>query len=184
MIAAANKEPPPAQTKTGNYRWTICALVFFATTINYLDRQVISLLKPTLEKSFNWSESDYSNIVVAFQFTYALGMITVGRFIDKVGTRLGYALTLVFWSLVSMLHAAATGSFSFMMYRAFLGVTEAGNFPAAIKTIAEWFPQKERAYAAGIFNSGANVGAIVAPVVVPWLVLRYNWHIAFIATGA
>src|SRR5215212_1275308 len=152
--------------KIGKYRWTICSLVFFATTINYLDRQVISLLKPTLEKEFKWTESDYSNIVVAFQFAYAIGMIGAGRLIDKIGTKLGYAITLILWSVASMLHAFATGSLSFMAYRAFLGVTEAGNFPAAFKTIAEWFPRRERAYAGGIFNSGTNVGAILAPLLV------------------
>lgn len=179
MLAAATK------TNTiGTYRWTICSLVFFATTINYLDRQVISLLKPTLEKIFHWSESDYSNIVVAFQFAYALGMVTVGRVIDRVGTKIGYALTLVFWSMASILHAFATGTVSFMVYRAALGFTEAGNFPAAIKTVAEWFPQRERAYAAGIFNSGTNVGAIIAPLVVPWLALKYSWQAAFVITGA
>ncbi len=184
MIAAVNKNNSGNELKIGNFRWTICSLVFFATTINYLDRQVISLLKPTLEKEFNWSESDYSNIVVAFQFAYAIGMISVGRMIDKIGTKLGYALTLIFWSMASILHAFATGTLSFMIYRAFLGFTEAGNFPAGIKTIAEWFPQKERAYATGIFNSGTNVGAIIAPVVVPWLAIHYSWQIAFVATGA
>lgn len=183
MIAAVNK-PPDTQTKIGNYRWTICSLVFFATTINYLDRQVISLLKPILEKEFSWTESDYSNIVVAFQFAYALGMVSVGRIIDKIGTKLGYAFTLIFWSIASIIHAFATGTTSFMIYRAFLGFTEAGNFPAAVKIVAEWFPQKERAYAAGIFNSGSNVGAIVAPVAVPWLAINYSWQLAFIATGA
>src|SRR5215218_9644472 len=184
MLATANKPPAAAQTKVGSYRWTICSLVFFATTINYLDRQVISLLKPILEKQFSWTESDYSNIVVAFQFAYALGMVSLGRVIDKLGTKIGYALTLIFWSIASMLHAAATGTLSFMIYRAFLGITEAGNFPAAIKTVAEWFPQRERAYATGIFNSGTNVGAIIAPLVVPWLAIRYSWQVAFIATGA
>lgn len=183
MIAAVNKSPV-TETKIGNYRWTICALVFFATTINYLDRQVISLLKPTLEKEFSWTESDYANIVVAFQFAYAIGMVSVGRIIDKIGTKSGYAFTLIFWSIASILHALSTGTASFMIYRAFLGFTEAGNFPAAIKTVAEWFPQKERAYAAGIFNSGANVGAIIAPVVVPWLAINYSWQVAFVATGA
>jgi ACS family hexuronate transporter-like MFS transporter len=158
--------------------------VFFATTINYLDRQVISLLKPTLEQEFNWTESDYSNIVVAFQFAYAIGMISLGRVIDKIGTKLGYALTLIFWSIASMLHAFATGLYSFVAYRAFLGFTEAGNFPAAVKTVAEWFPQRERAFATGIFNSGTNVGAVIAPVVVPWLAINYSWQLAFIITGA
>jgi ACS family hexuronate transporter-like MFS transporter len=172
------------QTKIGKYRWTICSLVFYATTINYLDRQVISLLKPILEKEFNWTESDYSNIVVAFQFAYALGMVGAGRFIDKIGTKIGYALTLTLWSIASVLHAFATGTVSFAIFRAFLGVTEAGNFPAAFKTVAEWFPKKERAFAGGIFNSGTNVGAILAPLLVPWLAINYSWKIAFLAIGA
>ena len=170
--------------KVGNYRWTICGLVFFATTVNYLDRQVISLLKPVLEKEFNWQESDYSNIVVAFQFAYALGMIGAGRIIDKIGTKLGYAITLILWSIASILHAFATGAVSFSIYRGFLGITEAGNFPAAFKTVAEWFPRKERAYAGGIFNSGTNIGAILAPIFVPWLVIHYSWQLAFIIIGA
>ncbi|WP_411273489.1 MFS transporter [Daejeonella sp.] len=173
-----------SDTKIGNYRWTICFLVFFATTINYLDRQVISLLKPTLEKEFNWSESDYSNIVIAFTLAYAIGMLGVGRIIDKVGTKLGYAASLILWSIASILHAFATSTFSFAAYRAMLGVSEAGNFPAAIKTVAEWFPKKERAFATGIFNSGTNIGAILAPIVVPWLAITYSWQMAFIATGA
>lgn len=169
--------------KIGKYRWTICSLIFFATTINYLDRQVISLLKPVLEKEFSWSESDYSNIVMAFQFAYAIGMLGAGRLIDKIGSKLGYAITLTLWSIASILHAFATGVWSFAAYRGFLGVTEAGNFPAAFKAVAEWFPRKERALAAGIFNSGTNVGAILAPILVPWLTMQYSWKIAFIAIG-
>ena len=172
------------QSKIGKYRWTICSLVFYATTINYLDRQVISLLKTTLEKEFSWTETDYSNIVIAFQFAYAIGMVGAGRIIDKIGTKLGYAITLALWSVASILHAFATGTLSFAVFRAFLGFTEAGNFPAAFKTVAEWFPKKERAFAGGIFNSGTNVGAILAPIVVPWLAINYSWKIAFIATGA
>jgi len=171
-------------TKIGNYRYTICWLIFYATTINYLDRQVISLLKPTLQKQFNWAETDYSNIVVAFQFAYAIGMLGAGRIIDKIGTKIGYALTLTLWSIASVLHAFATGAFSFGMYRAFLGVTEAGNFPAAFKAVAEWFPKRERAYAGGIFNSGTNVGAILAPLLVPYIALHYGWQVSFIAIGA
>ena len=171
-------------TKIGNYRWTICSLVFFATTINYLDRQVISLLKPILEKEFNWTESDYSNIVIAFTLAYALGMLGVGRIIDKIGTKLGYAFSLILWSIAAILHAFATSTFGFAAYRALLGVAESGNFPAAIKTVAEWFPKKERALATGIFNSGTNVGAIIAPIVVPWIAINYSWQMAFIATGA
>lgn len=170
--------------KAGKFRWTICSLVFFATTINYLDRQVFSLLKPSLEKEFSWTETDYSNTVVAFQFAYAIGMVAVGRIIDKIGTKAGYAITLIFWSIASIAHAFATSTFTFGVYRAFLGFTEAGNFPAAIKTIAEWFPKKERAFAAGIFNSGTNIGAIVAPIVVPYIAIHYGWQVAFISTGA
>lgn len=172
------------ETKMSNYRWTICSLVFFATTVNYLDRQVISLLKPVLEKEFNWSETDYSNIVIAFQLAYAVGMLGTGRVIDKIGTKLGYALSLFLWSIAAILHAFATSTFSFGIYRAFLGITEAGNFPSAIKTVAEWFPKKERALATGIFNSGTNVGAVIAPIVVPWIAINYSWQMAFIATGA
>lgn len=167
-----------------NYRWTICSLVFFATTINYLDRQVISLLKPVLEKEFNWSETDYSNIVAAFQLAYALGMVSVGSIIDKIGSKLGYAISLVLWSIASILHAFATTTFGFGAVRAFLGISEAGNFPAAIKVVAEWFPKKERAFATGIFNSGTNIGAIIAPLVVPWLAISYGWQMTFIVTGA
>lgn len=167
-----------------NYRWTICSLVFFATTINYLDRQVISLLKPVLEKEFNWTETDYSNIVAAFQLAYALGMVSVGSIIDKIGSKLGYAISLVLWSIASILHAFATTTLGFGAVRAFLGISEAGNFPAAIKVVAEWFPKKERAFATGIFNSGTNIGAIIAPLVVPWLAISYGWQMTFIVTGA
>jgi ACS family hexuronate transporter-like MFS transporter len=177
----------PAQTiqsKVGNYRWTICCLIFFATTINYLDRQVISLLKPTLEIQFNWDENDYANIVIAFQLTYSIGMLFAGRIIDKIGTKLGYGLSLSLWCVASMLHGFAIGTLSFVLFRMLLGISEAGNFPAAIKTVAEWFPKKERAFATGIFNSGTNVGAIIAPLVVPWLAITWGWQITFIITGA
>jgi ACS family hexuronate transporter-like MFS transporter len=168
----------------GKYRWTICALVFFATTINYLDRAVISLLKNDLEKEFNWTETDYSNIVISFQLAYAIGMLLVGRFIDKVGTKLGYALSLIVWSIAAVGHAVVKNTFGFIVARAGLGFSEAGNFPAAIKTVAEWFPKKERALATGIFNSGANVGAIAAPLSVPFIVEKWGWQWAFIITGA
>jgi ACS family hexuronate transporter-like MFS transporter len=170
--------------KIGRYRWTICALVFFATTINYLDRQVISLLKPYLEDAFHWTEKDYSYIVMAFQFAYAIGLIGFGRFIDKIGTKLGYALSLTVWSIAAIGHALARSTFGFGVARAVLGLSEAGNFPAAIKTVAEWFPKKERALATGIFNSGSNVGAIIAPLVVPWIAITWGWQEAFIITGA
>jgi ACS family hexuronate transporter-like MFS transporter len=173
-----------ANEKIGKYRWTICALVFFATTVNYLDRQVLGILKPVLESDIGIGEAEYGYIVSAFQLAYAIGMLMMGRVIDRLGTKLGYALSFIGWSLAAMAHALARGPIGFGVARAFLGVTEAGNFPAAIKTMAEWFPKKERALAIGIFNSGTNVGAILAPILVPWLVVTWGWQAAFIATGA
>ncbi len=176
--------------KIGKYRWRICALVFFATTINYLDRQVISLLKPFLESAGLFGddplhyESVYANLVIIFQVAYASGMLLVGGIIDKFGTKIGYALSLFGWSLAAIGHAFAKTPFGFGVARAALGVPEAGNFPAAIKTTAEWFPKKERALATGIFNSGTNVGAIIAPLVVPWIAVTWGWQEAFIITGA
>ncbi|HEY0670324.1 MAG TPA: MFS transporter, partial [Sphingobacteriaceae bacterium] len=171
------------QPKMGNYRWTICSLVFFATTINYLDRAVISLLKGELEVIFNWTETDYANIVISFQVCYALGMVGVGRLIDKLGTKIGYAVSIFLWSIAAIGHALVKTTFGFLVARAALGVTEAGNFPAAIKTVAEWFPKRERALATGIFNSGSNVGAILAPLTVPFIAEMWGWQWAFIITG-
>lgn len=168
----------------GNYRWVVVALLFFATTINYLDRQVIGLLKPTLEKELNWSETDYSFIVMCFTASYALGLLAFGKVIDKIGSKMGYAISIVIWSFAAMAHALAKTSFGFGAARAALGAGEAGNFPAAIKTVAEWFPKRERALATGIFNSGANIGAMVAPIMVPWILGAYGWQEAFIITGA
>jgi MFS transporter, ACS family, hexuronate transporter len=168
----------------GKYRWTICSLLFFATTINYLDRSVISLLKNELEIKFNWSESDYADIVIAFQVAYALGMLIAGRFIDKAGTKIGYAVSLALWSLASIGHAAVRSTLGFLIARSALGISEAGNFPAAIKTTAEWFPKKERAFATGIFNSGSNIGAILAPLSVPFIAAKWGWQWAFIITGS
>ncbi len=170
--------------KQTNYRWVIVALLFFATTINYLDRVVISLLKPTLEKQFNWSETDYSTLVVVFQAAYAIGMLGIGSIIDKVGTKIGYALSITMWSIVGIATGFVKTTFGFGIARAGLGLSEAGNFPAAIKTVAEWFPKKERALATGIFNSGTNIGAIVAPLTVPFITATYGWEWAFIITGA
>jgi ACS family hexuronate transporter-like MFS transporter len=167
----------------GNLRWTICALVFFATTINYLDRAVISLLKSTLTKELSWDDADYSNIEIAFKISYALGLMFAGRIIDKIGTKKGYSLATGLWSLAAIIHALAKSVFGFAAARAALGVTEAGNFPAAIKTTAEWFPKKERALATGLFNSGANIGAIVAPLTVPFIAVNFGWQWAFIITG-
>jgi ACS family hexuronate transporter-like MFS transporter len=170
--------------KIGKYRWTICALVFFATTVNYLDRQVLSLLKDNLEVQFNWSDSDYANIVSVFQFVYAISMLFAGRLIDWLGTKMGYAWSLIVWSLAAMSHALARGTGGFMIARGLLGFGESGNFPAAIKTVAEWFPKKERALATGLFNSGTNIGAILAPLVVPWIVKHLGWEAAFLIIGA
>lgn len=167
-----------------NYRWRVVALVFFATTINYIDRQVIGLLKPVLEKDFNWTESDYGNIVMAFSVCYAAGLLLFGRFIDRIGVKRGYAISIVAWSLAAMAHAAAFTTAGFMVVRGALGLGEAGNFPAAIKTVAEWFPKKERALANGVFNSGTNIGAMVAPLTVPLILAAWGWQGAFVITGA
>ncbi|MCP9748637.1 MFS transporter [Lacihabitans sp. CS3-21] len=171
------------ENKIGNYRWTICALVFFATTVNYLDRQVISLLKSVLSDELKWDDGDYANIEIAFKLFYSFGMLIAGRVVDKLGTKKGYAMATGLWSLAAIGHALANSAFGFMIARAFLGVTEAGNFPAAIKSTAEWFPKKERALATGIFNSGTNIGAIVAPLTVPFIAAAWGWQWAFILTG-
>jgi ACS family hexuronate transporter-like MFS transporter len=169
--------------RMGRVRWTICAMLFFATSINYMDRQVIALLKPTLAHTIGLTEINYGYIVDAFQVAYALGLLVAGRLVDKIGTRLGYILVMGIWSLSAMGHALASTAFEFGIARFFLGVGESGNFPAAIKTVAEWFPQSERSLATGIFNSGANVGAILAPLIVPWVTLRFGWRAAFLTTG-
>lgn len=190
------------QQAIGKYRWTICTLLFFATTVNYLDRQVLSLLAPDLSKEFSWSNSDYANITAVFQFAYALSMLFAGRIIDKLGTKMGFALAIVIWSLAAIMHAFAIGigsAFSgvfsaiglvvpvsilgFMVSRVALAFGEAGNFPAAIKATAEYFPKKERSFATGIFNSGANVGAILAPLTVPWIAYHWGWQAAFVIVG-
>jgi MFS transporter, ACS family, hexuronate transporter len=170
--------------KVGNYRWTVCALIFFATTVNYLDRQVIGILKPLLESDLKIGEAAYGYIVTAFQLFYAFGMIIAGRLIDKFGTKIGYGFSVLLWSFAAMGHALAKGGLGFGFWRALLGVSESGNFPAAIKTVAEWFPKRERALATGIFNSGTNVGAIVAPLAVPAIATAWGWQAAFIITGA
>jgi ACS family hexuronate transporter-like MFS transporter len=172
------------QGKTGHYRWSVCALLFFATTINYIDRQVLGILAPVLQKEIGWNQLDYGYIVTAFQAAYAIGLILVGRFIDKVGTKIGYGISIFVWSIAAMAHALVNTVLGFGFARFLLGLGESGNFPAAIKATAEWFPKKERAFATGIFNSGANIGAVVAPIVVPWLTLTWSWREAFIFTGA
>jgi MFS transporter, ACS family, hexuronate transporter len=190
------------QQTIGRYRWTICSLLFFATTVNYLDRQVLSLLAPSLSKEFNWSNTDYANITAVFQFAYAISMLFAGRFIDRLGTKKGFTLAIVIWSLAAVMHAYAIevgslfqGLFSalglvipvsilgFMVSRTVLAFGESGNFPAAIKATAEYFPKKERSFATGIFNSGANVGAILAPLTVPWIAFHWGWQSAFVIIG-
>ena len=189
--------------KIGRFRWVICGLLFLAATINYIDRQVIGILKPTLQQQYGWSEIDYADIVFSFQLAYAIGLLLAGRFIDRVGTRIGFAIAVLVWSLAAMGHAEAArygpsaalllGVFGltyapsvagFIAARFALGIGEAGNFPSAIRAVAEWFPVKERAFATGLFNSGTNIGAIVAPLVVPWITVTYGWYWAFLVTGA
>ncbi len=194
---------PGVGRRIGRFRWTICGLLFLAATINYIDRQVIGILKPTLQGQFGWSEIDYSDIVFAFQLAYAIGFVFAGRLMDRVGTKRGFALALLVWSLAAMAHAEATGfgpavagalgliglTYSasvagFIAARFVLGLGESGNFPASIKTVAEWFPVRERALATGLFNAGTNVGALITPIIVPWITYRFGWPWAFIATGA
>ena len=189
--------------RVGYVRWIICALLFFASTINYIDRQVISILKTTLQTEFGWSEIDYGNIVFAFQLAYAISFILSGRLMDKVGVKRGFIIAIVVWSLAAMAHAEAVyiggvmvsvfgliglqysaSVAGFITARLALGFGEAGNFPAAIKTTAEWFPRSERAFATGIFNSGTNIGALLAPAIVPWITIRYGWYWTFMVTGA
>ncbi len=170
--------------RIGRFRWTICALLFFAATINYIDRQVIGILKPTLKTELGWDEIAYSNVVFWFQAAYALGFIVMGRLMDWLGTRKGFSFAIVFWSIAAMAHSLASSVMTFSTARFALGLGEAGNFPAAIKTVAEWFPKKERALATGIFNAGTNVGALITPLSVPVIVRFWGWRWAFIITGA
>jgi len=192
------------QTTIGKYRWTICSLLFFATTVNYLDRQVLSLLAPDLSKEFGWTNSDYANITAIFQFVYAISMLFAGRIIDKLGTKSGYTWAIIIWSIGAIVHAYSifiggvvvnvmalvglaavpVSIIGFMISRALLAVGEAGNFPSALRATAEYFPKKERSFATGIFNSGTNVGAILAPLTVPWVAKQWGWETAFILIGA
>ena len=168
----------------GRFRWVICGLLLLGTTKNYMDRNILGVLNTTLQHTFGWNEIDYSNLVVAFQAAYAVGMLLVGRLIDRLGTRLGYALAMVFWSLASMATAFGNSLASFAVFRVALGFGESAVFPASIKAVAEWFPKKERALATGIFNAGTNIGAILAPLVVSWIVGIWGWRAAFIGIGA
>jgi MFS transporter, ACS family, hexuronate transporter len=168
----------------GRYRWAICALLFFVITINYIDRQVIGVLKPIIEVEMGWSEIDYSNIVFAFQLSYGIGLLVVGRLLDKVGTRWGMAVAIAIWSLAAMFHAAARGVLAFMLARVVLGLAEAAAYPGAVKSVAEWFPRRERALGVGILNAGANVGVVMTPIVGIMIAGLYGWRAAFIVTGA
>jgi ACS family hexuronate transporter-like MFS transporter len=193
---------PPA-TAGGRVRWVVCALLFFAATINYIDRQVLGLLKPTLQQQFGWTEIDYADIVFAFQLAYAIGLLLAGPVMDRIGARRGFIVAITMWSLAAMLHAGATvigipvaallasvglaysaSAAGFIAARFLLGLGESGNFPAAIKVVAEWFPKRERALATGLFNSGTNIGAVITPLIVPWIALTWGWSWAFVATGA
>src|SRR5438876_272135 len=188
--------------RVGSFRWTICGLLFLAATINYVDRQVIGILKPTLQAQFGWSEIDYSDIVFSFQFAYAIGYLFAGKIVDSLGIKKGFALALVIWSLAAMAAAEVTrfgpaasvllGAFGlsysssvagFIVVRFALGLGESGNFPAAIKTVAEWFPRSERAFATGLFNAGTNIGAVVTPMTVPFITAAFGWYWAFVITG-
>ena len=190
---------------TSHYRWVICALLFCAAAINYVDRQIIGILKPTLQEQFHFDERAYAAIVFSFQGAYAIGLLLAGRVMDRIGVRLGFAIAVIVWSIGAMMHAAAdwftwlklptvsidppaivflgAATAGFAIARLVLGLGEAGNFPASIKTVAEWFPKKERALATGIFNSGTNIGALLTPVLVPWITLKWGWQWAFLATG-
>ncbi|HUN60597.1 MAG TPA: MFS transporter [Candidatus Sulfotelmatobacter sp.] len=186
-LSAAASAGAHAESRTrwlpGNFRWVICAVLFFGISKNYVDRQVLGVLKVTLQHDLGWNEIDYSNLVFVFQGAYALGMLVTGHFIDRVGTRLGYGMAMVFWSVASMAHALCGSLLSFEIARGALGVGESGAFPASIKTVTEWFPRNERALATGIFNAGTNVGAIITPLVVPWITIHLGWRWAFLITG-
>jgi MFS transporter, ACS family, hexuronate transporter len=179
----ASSESEYGSSKAGYFRWIICALLLLGTTKNYMDRQVISVLKPTLQHDFGWSEIDYGNLVFGFQMAYAAGMLLIGRLIDRLGTRVGYAVAMVAWSLASMAHGFMSSLSGFFVARLALGFSEAGVFPASLKATAEWFPKRERALATGIFNAGTNVGAALAPLLVSFIFVRWGWRWAFFVVG-
>jgi len=182
--SASTSVAAKALSRVGHFRWFICALLLFGVTKNYMDRQVLGVLKTTLQHDLGWNEIDYGNLVFAFQAAYAVGILLMGRLIDRIGTRLGYAATMVFWSLASMGHAFCGSLMSFVFARSALGLGESAVFPASIKSVAEWFPKKERALATGIFNAGSNLGAMITPLVVPWITIHWGWRWAFVIMGA
>lgn len=172
----------PEKPRRG-YRWTVVALLFAATVINYVDRQMIGILKPTLADELQWSETDFSNVIFCFSLAYALGYVVFGRVVDRVGTRVGYAIAFTIWQLAHIAHGAASTITQFALARFGLGIGESGNFPAGIKAVTEWFPKRERAFAIGLFNAGSNVGAIITPLIIPWMTIAYGWRTAFYVTG-
>jgi MFS transporter, ACS family, hexuronate transporter len=172
-----------AASRAGRYRWTICALLFAATAINYIDRQILGVLKPSLQAEMQWSEQDFASIVFWFQLAYALGYIAFGKVVDVLGARLGFSIAVAIWTVAHMAHGLASSITQFALARVGLGIGEAGNFPSGIKAVTEWFPQQERSFAIGIFNAGANVGAIITPLIVPIIVLAFDWRMAFYLTG-
>jgi len=174
---------PGGRLFAGNYRWVVCALLFFATTVNYIDRQILSLLKPMLDEQLHWTNEEFGIVNSAFQGAYGLGMLIFGWFIDRYGTKIGYAVSIAAWSVAAIGHAFVSSVGGFMGARIALGLSESGNFPSAIKAVALWFPKKERAFATSIFNSGTNVGAIIAPALVPWIAYTWGWQAAFVAAG-
>jgi len=182
-LAGDAPSPQCVPAAAGYVRWIICTLLLLGVTKNYMDRQLLGVLKTTLQHNFGWNEIDFGNLVFAFQAAYAAGMLLVGRLVDRLGVRLGYAVTMIFWSLASMGHALASSLAGFIVARASLGFAESGVFPCSIKAVAEWFPNKQRSFAIGVFNAGANVGAILTPLLAPWIVIHWGWRWAFIITG-
>lgn len=186
MSNIASPNPPRASSLAGaigNYRWIVCALLFFATTINYIDRQILSLCKEILDKEIGWTNEQFGWVNSAFQLSYGLGLLGFGWFVDKYGTKIGYAVSIAAWSVAAMAHALASSVGAFIGMRTFLGLGEAGNFPSAIKATALWFPKSERAFATSIFNAGTNAGALIAPAIIPWLAYKFGWQSTFIAAG-
>src|SRR5919197_3496790 len=173
----------PFASPAGNFRWAICGLLLLGATINYMDRTILGVFKTTLQSDLGFSETDYGNLVAFFQAAYAIGMLAMGRLIDRLGTRPGYSVAMILWSVASMATAAGRSLLSFAVFRSALGFGEAGVFPASIKAVAEWFPKKERALATGIFNAGSNIGAILTPLLVPWITVHWGWRAAFFTVG-
>ncbi len=191
MSATIKSDQTPSQTATlppqpglvGNYRWVVCALLFFATTVNYIDRQILSLLKETLDQQIGWTNEQFGWVNSAFQFAYGIGLLGFGWFVDRFGTKIGYAVSIIGWSISAAAHALVGSFGGFIAARSALGLSEAGNFPSAIKAVALWFPKRERAFATSIFNAGTNAGALIAPAIIPWMAYRFGWQSCFIVAG-